>query len=1164
MKFLARGKDLHDPSRFIFSRKLFYLMRITSLMIFALLFSAGIMMAGEGKAQNLEETIVVVGLKNQSLKAAINQIKQQTNIRFAFVESQIAAVDNLNLPKQRRSVSETLKLILENSNLKYEVRGNNTIVILEDRIPNKSIVAADADGQLAPSHAADPIKGQVFTADGQPIVGATVTVKNKNISSATDELGVFSINAEVGDVLVFTMVGMAAQEVIVENRKPIKVLLKAKEDKLNDVVVVGYGKQKKLNVTGAVASVNMQDMKTPVASLSNALAGKVAGVISVQSSGEPGYDNSTFTIRGIGTFTGNTSPLVIVDGVQRDDVNSTYGGAYNNIDPQDIASISLLKDASSTAMYGAKGANGVLIITTKRGIAGKARISIKAEGGITGFTKTPKMLDGVSYMKLYNEARSNMDSAYVPSLYTDEIIKKTASGLDPYVYPNVNWINEIYKKNAGMANANLNVMGGGETVRYFLSASFYNQDGPYKVANLNDYNPNLNFKRYDFRSNIDVNVTKTTLLQMNLAAMLVNARYPGISSGRLWYLAYATTPVGYPTRYPDGKWAGPTNNGGANPLNEVQNNGYSTEFRPSVQSVFTVIQKMDAITKGLEAYGRFSFDSYGEFDNRRSGLNDLWYAPGRDGNGNLLYTQTRVGQQFLDYSQSSSGERVMYLEGNIKYNRRFAKHDVGGMVLYNMRNRLVSTAGSVIGSIPYRNQALAGRLNYGYDDKYLLEVNAGYTGSENFEKGKKFGFFPAVSAGWVISKENFFSSLKETVNILKIRGSYGVVGNDNIGQGDRFPYLTKVETSGGTAFGLNGAWANGISETQIGVQDLTWERSYKADVGLEVGLLNRLNIIVDYYQDRRKDILIARQSISNIAGYSGAAIYANLGEMNNHGVDASVEYNSRIGNAEVRVFGNVTYSRNKVVFSDEPSRKYDYQRSTGKKYGEFTGYISEGLYVDEKEVDSRAEQKFGVVQPGDIKYKDLNGDDVVDAYDWKYLDKSWFPDWLYGAGFSVNYKNFDFAMFFQGVENVGIMANGSWISGNSGEAGGVGVVPFSGIGQYPNNTLAIVEDRWTKENPRQDAYYPRLSVASLSSNNYQSSSRWLKDGSYIRMKQVSIGYTVNSSRLKNAGIGTLHFYLSGQNLLTFSKFKLWDPELGSNGAKYPITRIITFGVNAQL
>lgn len=1123
------------------------LMRLTAIVLLA----ACLHVSAKGLSQ---DTRVTLKEKHIRLDKLFSLLEKKTAIHFSYSSAYIPLDLEVDVEARDEKLSSVLERVLHPVTLGFRLLDEHQIAIMKE--------TPELQTREPLSDTVKLIRGQLIDAEGKPLVNATVNVKRTGKGTATDEFGTFTLPAAIGDTLQFSMIGMALQSVRINNFKLLTITMQPATNKLNEVVVVGYGSQKKINVTGAVASVNMSDMQTPVPSLTNALAGKVAGIISVQSSGEPGYDNSTFTIRGIGTFAGNTSPLIIVDGVQRDDVNSTYGGAFNNIDPEDVASISILKDASSTAMYGAKGANGVLIITTKKGVAGKPKISLKAETGLTGFTVRPKMLDGINYMKLYNEAEYNMGN---PAKYSDEIIEKTASGLDPYIYPNVNWIDQVYRKSSSLTNANVNVSGGSESVRYYISSSFYDQEGPYRTASLKGYNPNLNFKRYDFRSNIDANVTKTTTLQLNLDAMLVNTRYPGIPAGLLWYDAYATSPVAFPVRYPGGKWAGPVNNGGANPFNEVQNDGYSTEFHPSVQSVFTLNQKFDFITKGLSAYGRFSFDSYGDFENHRPGINDLWSAASRDETGALVFTQQRVGQQFLGYSETSAGERIMYLEGNISYDKSFGDHHFGLMALYNIRNRLESTAGSVIGSIPYRNESTAGRLTWSYNDKYLAEINAGYTGSENFEPGHKFGFFPAASAGWVISRENFFDHLSTAINLLKIRGSYGVVGNDNIGAGGRFPYLTQIGGGNGYGFGLNGNWVSGLTENVIGVQNLTWEKSYKGDIGLEVGLFNKFNVVVDIYNEERKNILIGRQSISSIAGYSGSTIYANLGQMHNQGMDANVEYNDKLGKVGLRLYGNVTYSKNKIVFADEPPKPYPYLRQTGTKFGEINGYIAEGLFVDQNDINSSATQKFGQVAPGDIKYKNLNpkDDNVIDGYDAPYLGKSWFPTWLYGAGFTVAYNHFDLSMLFQGTIDASIMANGSAIAGTSGTANGVGVVPFSGLGQYANNTLSIATDRWTVANPRQNAYYPRLTVATSGDNNYQSSTWWLKDGAYVRLKQASFGYTVSSAKLKRGGLSSMYFYLSGQNLLTFSKFKLWDPELGPNGAKYPITRMITCGVRAQ-
>ena len=1097
------------------------------------------------QAQAQQSDLLTLNMKNVTLKQFVEAVQTQSGYSFLYKDNQLKTNQRITVSVNKQSINVALEQAFKGKGISWKIQGKQILLF-----PAK-------EEQSVNTKKSRTIKGNVTTTTGESIPGASVKLANATTGVITDIDGFYMITVpDSQSELEFRFMGYEPRNIKVGNQTTINVSLEEATSSLEEVVVVAYGAQKKVTMTGSVASVNIGSLKTPVANLSNALQGKVAGIISVQSSGEPGYDNSTFTIRGIGTFTGNTSPLVIVDGVQRDDVNSTYGGAYNNIDPEDIVSISLLKDASATAVYGAKGANGVMIITTKRGSVGKPKISIKAETGFTNFTKVPEMLSGVDYMMLYNESRRNSGLSEV---YSREQILKTESGLDPYLYPNVDWIDKIYKNVSSVSNVNLNISGGSDLVRYYLSASFYNQGGQYNVKKENGYDPNLNYKRYDFRSNVDVNITKTTLFQMNLSAIMTDSRYPGIASNKLWYEAFSTSPVAFPVRYPDGRWAGPPANAGSNPMNEVQNSGYTDTFRPALQSVFTVNQKLDFITKGLSAYARFSFDSYSEFNNKRTGGVDLWYTNQRDGNGELVFGKPiKEGSDELYYEHSDTGERVIYTEANISYDRTFGHHNVNGMVLYNMRNRMIATAGSAIASIPYRNQAIAARFGYGYKERYLAEVNGSYTGSENFAPGHRFGFFPAASVGWVISNEPFFKNMTRTVDLLKLRASYGIVGNDNIGgTGDRFAYFTQFGSGNSYGFGPNGNLVYGIRETLLGSDKLTWEKSYKTNIGLEMMLWGKLNLTLDYYWERRKDILIQRSSLPSMAGFD-ASIYANMGEMDNKGVDANLEY-------QTRIFGNLTYSKNKIVFRDEPAMQYAYQKSEGTRYGEFYGYIAEGYFQSEEEI-KKSPRQMRELAPGDIKYKDLNDDGVIDANDQCYLGKSWFPSWSYGMGFNINYHNFDLALFFQGVSDVSIMANGGSIDTGNGDwgASGVGIVPFTGMGLNPSNVITKALDRWTADNPRADAWYPRMTAnATTNDNNYVNSTHWLKDGSYLRLKQASLGYTLENKKLMDKGIEYLYFYLSGQNLLTFSKFKLWDPELGSNGAKYPLSRMVTLGMRVS-
>lgn len=1104
------------------------------------------------KAASLQTPVTVSG-NNMSLVQVFRSIKKQTGFTLVYSNQLLNDSEKIDLNFRNTRLKDVLDFVLKNRNIVYEVRSNR--IVLDRKPVEKPAQTAAAQEEKKE----ETVKGQVMDAEGNALPGVTVSVNGTSRGVITDALGVFTISAATGEVLKVAMIGMNTEEIRLNGQKVLKITLTPRIDKLNEVVVVGFGQQKKVTVTGSVASVNMQDMRTPVRSLTNNLAGKVAGVISMQSGGgEPGYDNPNFTLRGIGTFKGSVSPLIIVDGVQREDVNSTYGGAFNNIDPEDVQSITLLKDASATAVYGARGANGVLIITTRRGVAGKPKVSAKVESGYNGFTKLPSLLDGVTYMRLYNEAQENIGAA---APYSEETIAKTASGLDPYLYPDVNWIDRIYKDWAPMANANVNVSGGGESMRYYVSMSFYNQDGQYNVSKANGYDPNLNFKRYDFRSNVDLNITKTTTLSLNLAAMLVNSRYPGNPAGSIWYNSYSTNPISFPVEYPGNMWAGPRNNGGANPFNLVQNSGYSTEFKPSVQSVLSLSQELDAITPGLKATGRFSFDSYGEFVNQRHGTNDLWYAGSRNPDGQLNFERVRNGQNFLGYGEYSTGERVMYLEGNLTYDRTFGDHTIGGLLVGTIRNRQRGTSGNVKTSIPFRNQSAAARVTYAFRDKYLFEVNMGATGSENFEPGKRWGFFPAVAAGWVISKEKFMENA-DFLSLLKLRASYGSTGNDAIEQ-DRFGYLTYLEGGNGYSFGSSPQYYGGNLARVIGTENLTWETSHKSNLGLDIGIANTVSITVDVFKDQRKDILIQRQSISSIGGFGESLIFANMGEMVNKGVDGSVEYLAKFGkNTSLRLFGNVTYARNNILFADNPKFLYDYQQPEGRMRYEYFGYKAIGLFTGDDDVEKSPTQ-MRTVYPGDIKYADLNGDGVINDNDRSYLGKSEFPVWSYGYGFNLGVGRFELSALFAGVADVSIMANGARTTMNDGSANGVGVVPFTGIGQYPANVLSNVTDRWTKDNPRQDAWYPRLTVANTSDNNYVDSDWWLKDGSFMRLKQASLSYSVITEANRVKGISQLQVYAAGTNLLTFSGFKVWDPELGSNGAKYPYSKTITLGLRAQ-
>ncbi|MET6999863.1 SusC/RagA family TonB-linked outer membrane protein [Chitinophaga defluvii] len=1119
-------------------------MRISTLVLGYLLSTVMVAYCAKGYGQHELESRITLHLSHVKLPAALEEISDKMKVKFFYAGISRIKESVVSVKADNKKLRDVLGELLQPLGLGFDADGNQ--IYIATRPPEKKIPAPVVVEQ------AQPIKGQVWDKNGQALIGVTIFNKSNGKNTLTDELGTFTIAASDGDTLHFTMIGMKPEDVVVKGAKAMKVTLEDNVSKMNELVVVGFGTQKKISVTGAVSTVKVDQLKTPNRSLANSLGGRVAGVIMQQSRGEPGYDEpNTFNIRGVSTFTGNSNPMVLVDGVQRDDQISSW----SNIDPEDIESVSFLKDASATAVYGARGANGVVLITTKRGVAGKPRIAVKIESGTSGLTQKPDFIDGATWMTLYNEALGRKQ-------FSDDQIEKTRSKVDPYLYPDINWVDAMYRdwSPAGY-NVNLSVNGGGAFARYYVSGSFFDQKGSYKLNPENPYNSNVGYRRYDFRSNVDMSLTKSTTLSLSLAAMLVNANYPGVSAQDAWYNAMMQPPTLFPIRYPDGKWAGPVTNQGVNPVNALQNSGYSNEFKPTMQSVFTLNQKLDDLTEGLSATGRFSFDSYSETTMRRRKNGDTWLAYRRDVDGNLVYTQTNYGDEFMTFgAQTVDVQRTMYMEANLNYDRLFnGKHRVGALLLYNMREKLNGSAGDAIGGIPYRNQGLAARATYAYKDRYLAEFNIGATGSENFEKNSRFGVFPSMSVGWVVSEESFFSGLKQAISLLKIRGSYGTVGNDRIGYGERFPYVTTYAGGNGAAFGYVPQGYGGIFQSKIGVQGLSWEVATKNNIGLDLEFFGKLNLNVDFFKERREKILVARSSQPAFLGTT-AGIYSNLGIMDNKGIDGALDYSDQIGDLKFNLYGTFTYASNKIVENDEPIPLYPWLSNMGYQVGQIRGFVAEGLFTDEAEISKHAEQKFGVVRPGDIKYKDINTDGVIDVNDMVPIGNTTNPKIMFGAGMALDFHGFHVEGFFQGAAQVDIML----ISGTGAlDNRARGIIPFMG-GLTSANLYKEVTDRWTVDNPRQDVTYPRLSIASPGDNNYQQSTWWLRKADYVRLKNVQIGYSFRPSVLKAIRLQTLYVYASGQNLLTFSKFKMWDPELNQpNGTGYPPLRAINFGIKTN-
>lgn len=983
--------------------------------------------------------------------------------------------------------------------------------------------------------------GTVVDNENNPLIGATVTVKGTKTIAITDMDGHFYIDVpNKNSVLVFNYLGFKPQEVKVGSDINFNIQLKEDAVSADEVVVVGYGNQKKLSVIGSIQTLDPGNLQMGSSrSMSNNLAGQLAGVIAYQPSGEPGYDNSQFWIRGISTFgAGGSSPLVLVDGVER---------SLNDIDPAEIESFSVLKDASASAMYGVRGANGVIIINTKRGSVAKPSIDFRFEQAITKPTKLPEFIGAAEYMTLLN----NLCSDPSKRMFTKDQIMKTYTGYDKDLYPDVDWIDAITKDYATSTRGNMTVSGGTNILRYSLTASVYHETGIMETDDTLPYDTGSKLTRFNMRANVDLDLTKTTLLRFNVGGYLQNLRKAKSSTDNVFTHAFETPPFVHPAIYSDGTIPKASANR-ANPWAENTQQGYYRGTRSKLESLFQLEQNLKMITPGLKFKATFAFDTYNEnFVTRGKDPTYYGVAKSRGDEGELIHSVLSYGSEFLDHSSNANyGNNSTYLEFSLGYNHTFAKkHAVDALFLYNQRSY---DWGDIQ---PKRSQGIAGRLSYTFDRRYVGEFNFGYNGSENFAKGHRFGFFPSLALGWIISEEKFMRNCADWLTLLKLKGSIGKVGNDDIG-GRRFAYLTTINTgASGYNFGYTGDyWRGGYSEGEVGVNNLTWETSTKTNVGIELGLWNEFNLQFDYFYEHRTNIFMQRKTIPTQAGFLSNP-YANYGVVDNSGVDGTVTWNHKFGkDLRVALRANFTYAKNEVKEYDEPeSVKGTYRSLTGRSIGTLWGLQAERLYTDDDFENGKLKAGIptpnigSVVRPGDIKYRDMNDDGVVDAKDEGYIGGTTTPRIVYGFGGNVEYKNFDFSFFFQGTGQSYRIIGGTQY-----------FIPGSGQGVM-GNVYANYKDCWTEENPSQDVFWPRLSESTNPNNNY-ASTWWKKDMSFLRLKSIELGYTLPRSITKAICSNNIRFFVSGNNLFYISKFKLWDPELDTaDGLKYPSMRSVMFG-----
>lgn len=1001
------------------------------------------------------------------------------------------------------------------------------------------------------------IAGTVMDDTGEPLPGASVYIKDKpSAGTVSDVEGKFRIKVEYGDHLVFSFVGFESVEhVSVKSVSNLQIKFKEQGVGLDEFVVVGLGaKERKITNVGAISTVDVKQLQSPAASITNLLGGRVPGVISLQSSGEPGKNLSEFWVRGIGTFGANSKALVLIDGLE---------GNLNTIDPADIESFSVLKDASATAVYGVRGANGVVLVTTKKGTVDRIQITGRANVTLSHLNRLPKYLGAYEYAQLANEA--NVVRGNSP-LYSEEEMNIIQDGLDNDIYPNVNWQDQILNKNFWRQSYYVSGRGGSEVARYFISLGLNNETAAYKVQKDSPYASNVGYTNYNYRINLDLNLTKTTTLYVGSDGYYSQLDQPGIANTEyIWNAQARLTPLAIPTVYSNGQYPGMGNNSQSSPSVMINRTGRASNQSFKGKITMALSQDLSKVLKGLKFKMQGAYDIHSYFNERRFIQPALYQAIGRNYDGTLM-TIERVQERKASYSKSTRQYRKYHFEATLNYNHIFGHdHRTSALVYYYLSDEKDSNdATSNLSAIPLRYQGVSGRITYGFRDTYLVDVNFGYTGSENFQPGKQYGFFPSIALGWVPTNYEFMREHLPWLDHFKIRASYGTVGNDRI-TSTRFPYLTKVHEGTAEVWGLNGIET--LGETRIGADNLAWERAIKSNLGVEGKLFgSKLEFVVDIFKDQRNGIFQQRVQVPEYVGVISNP-YANVGKMMSCGADGNISYSTNLTkDFGLTLRGNFTYSKNKVQNWEDVYKEYPYLAYNGFPYNSIRGYQAIGLFKDEDDIKYSPKQSFGVVMPGDIKYKDVNGDGVITTMDKVPLTHSNYPLVMYGFGTELRYKNFSLGLLFKGTGKTSFFYVGQTtrVHGES-EVNGMGYMPF--FQGNEGNVLTLAADpanRWIPkeyalahgidpslaENPH--ARFPRLQYGN-NTNNSQLSTFWEGDSRYLRLQEITLNYHFSPKFMRNIGIGSLDIQFIGTNLFTWDKVKIFDPEQAVwNGRKYPI------------
>ncbi len=994
------------------------------------------------------------------------------------------------------------------------------------------------------------LKGTVLDELKETVPGASVYIKDKpGVGTTTDLNGNFQLKVDMYDVLVVSFLGYKKVETrIIKKQANLQVILKADSETLDEVVVVGMGTQRKVSVAGAISTIQPAELDVPATNIVNTLGGRVAGIISVQRSGEPGKNISEFWVRGIGTFGANSSALVLIDGLE---------GDLNSIDAADVESFSVLKDAVATAVYGSRGANGVVLITTKRGLEQKLKITVRANLTVSQLRRLPDYVDGYEYAKLANEAAV---ASQLSPIYNDTELNIIKYGLDPDLYPNVDWQDEILNPTSFQQTYYVSAQGGSTIAKYFASLGMSQESSAYKAANDSKYNKGVGYDTYNYRLNLDINLTKTTKVYIGATGfMSVNTR-PSMGSKDLglnltdwlWSSQAKTTPLTYPLRYSNGFLPASDEGDEISPYVLLNYTGSMKEQNMKNLVTIGITQDLSMLTKGLTAKLQASLDNRSRFRESRYKMPALYMATGRAANGNLVMSQ-RVNEVAIQYANDAWYWKKLYMDASVNYERTFGVHRVGGLLFYYLEDTSESGANSSMDAIPKRYQSLSGRLTYGLRDTYFLDLNFGLNGSENFKPGKQYGFFPAAAVSWVPTSYKFIQDNAKWLNFLKLRFSYGTVGNDRIAN-KRFPYLTIIKQDNGVTSPWGGTGS--LTEQQVGADNLVWEKAKQLDVGMDIHLFDdRFTLTLDYFNDKRESIFQQRTQVPDYVGAINLP-YGNVGSMKSWGADGNFQYYQPIGKDFNMTFrGNFTLSKNKILNWEEPEQPYSYLQKNGYPKDVQKGYVALGLFKNQQDVDMSPSQ-FGTVRPGDIKYKDVNNDGKITEDDQVPLfADSRSPQLMYGFGGEFRYKNWTLNIMFKGTGRNKFLYGG--ILGDRFD----GYMPFNGGSK--GNVLSIAynpANRWISaeysgnpatENPY--ARFPRLYYGH-NENNAKPSTFWLGDSRYLRLQELSLGYSLKAPALRRIlGIQSMDIQLMCENLAVWDSVDLFDPEQAiSCGQAYPI------------